>query len=322
MTHSEQEEILRRALHAVADSIEPAPDGLERIRERLSKPRPLAVAWLMAGWTGLAQPLLLRMEPVLAGAAGRLSDRLAEWLRLMIRSLGAAGERLRPAGVRLRRGLERLRPVGEMLVDAIRMLRPGSGMSRHEKLRSALAFGAAALIGVAGGLALSNGVAQSMFAAVSTLTGGTQNKASGPGAGSPQSNSAQTYGQKPGTTPHSTLRPSPGQNASCSPTSKPGTHPSPAPSGPAPTTPAPTTPAPTTPAPTTPTPTIQTSAGPRFTPAGINASADVGSSSSATNPAPPAGGPSPGEAHPGANTAPTVGVSATPHPSATGCGGA
>ena len=312
MTHSEQEEILRRALHAVADSIEPAPDGLERIRERLSKPRPLAVAWLMAGWTGLAQPLLLRMEPVLAGAAGRLSDRLAEWLRLMIRSLGAAGERLRPAGVRLRRGLERLRPVGEMLVDAIRMLRPGSGMSRHEKLRSALAFGAAALIGVAGGLALSNGVAQSMFAAVSTLTGGTQNKASGPGAGSPQSNSAQTYGQKPGTTPHSTLRPSPGQNASCSPTSKPGAHPSPAPSGPAPTTPAPTTP----------TPTIQTSAGPRFTPAGINASADVGPSSSATNPAPPAGGPSPGEAHPGANTAPTVGVSATPHPSATGCGGA
>src|SRR5215472_2612034 len=132
MTHSEQEEILRRALHAVADTIEPAADGLERIRERLSQPRPLAVAWLMAGWTGLAQPLLLRMEPVLAGAAGWLSDRIVEWLRFMIRSMGAAGQRLRL-------GAKRLRPVGQMLVDAIRMLRPGSGMSRLEKLRSGLA---------------------------------------------------------------------------------------------------------------------------------------------------------------------------------------
>src|SRR5215471_8000418 len=70
MTHAEQEEMLRRALHAVADAIEPAADGLERIRERLSRPRPLAVAWLMAGWTGLAQPVLLRMEPVLAELAG------------------------------------------------------------------------------------------------------------------------------------------------------------------------------------------------------------------------------------------------------------
>ena len=130
MTHSEQEEILRRALHAVADQIEPAADGLERIRERLSRPRPLAVAWLMAGWTGTALPLLLRMEPVLAEAAGRLSGRLGTWPR----------------------------PAIEWLLAAIRALRPRSGMSRHEKLRSALAFGAAAaLIGVAGGLALSAG---------------------------------------------------------------------------------------------------------------------------------------------------------------------
>src|SRR5579864_4340223 len=108
MTHSEQEEVLRRALRAVADTIEPAADGLERIRERLSKPRPLALAWLMVGWTGLAQPLLLRMEPVLAGAAGRLSDRLGEWLRLLIGSLRAAAGRLRPAGARLRPAGQRL----------------------------------------------------------------------------------------------------------------------------------------------------------------------------------------------------------------------
>src|SRR5579864_4329214 len=110
MTHSEQEEILRRALHAVADTIEPAGDGLERIRERLSRPRPLAVAWLMVGWTVLAQPLLLRMEPAVAGAAGRLRS----WLRLMVGSLGTELERLGPVA-------EHVRPAVERLVDAIRM---------------------------------------------------------------------------------------------------------------------------------------------------------------------------------------------------------
>src|SRR5262245_8767711 len=101
MTHSEQEEVLRRALHAVADTIEPAADGLERIRERLSKPRPLAVAWLMAGWTGLAQPLLLRMEPVRAELVGRMSEPLGTWPRPAI-------ERLRPAIERLLTTIERL----------------------------------------------------------------------------------------------------------------------------------------------------------------------------------------------------------------------
>ena len=163
MTHSEQEEILRRALHAVADQIEPAADGLERIRERLSKPRPLAVAWLMAGWTGLAQPLLLRMEPVLADATGRLSERLGTWLL----------------------------PAVEWLLTAIRLLRPRSGMSRHEKLRSALAFAAAALIGTVGGLAISAGLpehviqeASSIFSPsqpLSTHGGGNNLMPNGPG---------------------------------------------------------------------------------------------------------------------------------------------
>src|SRR5260221_3765305 len=123
-----EEEIVRRAMHAEADRIEPAPDGLERIRARLSKPRPLAVAWLMAGWTGVAQPALLRMEPAVAS----LFERLGAWLRLVIKSLGA--------------GVERVRPAVERLLGAIKMLRPRSGMSRHERLRTAIAFGAVALI--------------------------------------------------------------------------------------------------------------------------------------------------------------------------------
>src|SRR5260370_8948974 len=83
-----EEETLRRALHAAADRIEPAPDGLERIRARLSKPRPLAVAWLMVCWTGVAQPALLRMEPAVAS----LFERLGAWLRLRLNALGPRGE--------------------------------------------------------------------------------------------------------------------------------------------------------------------------------------------------------------------------------------
>jgi hypothetical protein len=189
MTHSEQEEILRRALHAVADTIEPAADGLERIRERLSRPRPLAVAWLMAGWTGLAQPLLLRMEPVLAGAAGRLSDRLGRWPR----------------------------PAIEWLLAAIRLLRPRSGMSRREKLRSALAFAAAALIGTVGGLALSGGLTPVISVASSFLSPGQAPSTHGVTNGSghhafPSASGAGTYTRhksSPITTPHALRRPRP-----------------------------------------------------------------------------------------------------------------
>jgi hypothetical protein len=171
MTHAEQEEILRRALHAVADTIEPAADGLERIRERLSRPRPLA------------QPLLMGMEPVLADAADRMSERLGTWLR--------------PA-------IEPLRPAIGGLLAAIWLLRPRSGMSRHEKLRSALAFAAAALIGTVGGLALSGGLpehviqeAGSIFSpgqAPSTHGGGNNLGPGGPGQhGFPSAAGPGTY---------------------------------------------------------------------------------------------------------------------------------
>src|SRR5258708_38177473 len=116
-----EEEILRRALHAAADRIEPAPDGLERIRARLSKPRPLAVAWLMAGWTGVAQPALLRMEPAVAS----LFERLGAWLRLGIKSPGAGGQRLPPPG-------GRRRPPGGRPPAAGQAPRAASGMSPPE----------------------------------------------------------------------------------------------------------------------------------------------------------------------------------------------
>src|SRR5258708_11533095 len=121
-----EEEILRRALHAAADRIEPAPDGLERVRARLSKPRPLAVAWLMVCWTGVAQPALLRMEPAVAS----LFERLGAWLRLVIKSPGARVQPVPPAGERLRPPARRLRAAGQLL-------RPPSRHARQAKRRAA-----------------------------------------------------------------------------------------------------------------------------------------------------------------------------------------
>src|SRR5215469_15905593 len=298
MTHAEQEEMLRRALHAVADAIEPAADGLERIRERLSRPRPLAVAWLMAGWTGLAQPVLLRMEPVLAELAGRLCDRLAQWLRLMISSMRTAGERLRPAGQRLRLVVqrlrpagERLRPVGDMLVGAIRMLRPRPGMSRHEKQRSALAFAAAALIGAAGGLALSAGLPQAISAAGSVFSVFSQGPPQGPSGGSSSSNVAGNGTHLPpgsSNTPgsvHSRVSPGPACASSPGPRVAPNpqgsTSPGPIPptsTSPGPTPPTSTPPSPTPPTSTSPSPTPPTSTppSPGPSPGAINGTAGVG----------------------------------------------
>jgi hypothetical protein len=50
-TASEREAALRRALQSAANYIEPAPGGLDRIQERLGRPRPVLVAWLEAAWT-------------------------------------------------------------------------------------------------------------------------------------------------------------------------------------------------------------------------------------------------------------------------------
>ena len=49
------DEILRRALHAAAGSVQPADDGLDRIQARLTTPRPLLVAWVIAAWAAVAR---------------------------------------------------------------------------------------------------------------------------------------------------------------------------------------------------------------------------------------------------------------------------
>jgi hypothetical protein len=74
-TLNEREAVLRRALHAAADAIEPGMDGLERIQLRLSRPRPFALAWAEAAWTDVQLRLLPGWQSALdwLGSAGRLA---------------------------------------------------------------------------------------------------------------------------------------------------------------------------------------------------------------------------------------------------------
>jgi hypothetical protein len=59
MSHArpDDEAALRSILRAAADQVEPRVDGLERIQHRLTRPRPLAVAWAMITWTRLSMRL-------------------------------------------------------------------------------------------------------------------------------------------------------------------------------------------------------------------------------------------------------------------------
>jgi len=214
MSHFEpHEEVLRRALHVAVDTIEPAANGLDRIRERLTPPRPLAVAWLVAGWTDMAQPALLRVEPALAGLAGRVRT----WLGLMLRPLGPASDRMWPA---IRR-----------LLATLGLVRPGAGMSRHEKLRSAMAFAAAAVIGAAGGFALSAGLPQQMISAASSFMSPSQpHHHSGGGSNQRVAGNGQHYGTAPGGGPHGKHTAAPSPSPACSRKAGPGASPSPSPS--------------------------------------------------------------------------------------------
>jgi len=87
------DEILRRALHAAAGSVQPADDGLDRIQARLTTPRPLLVAWVMAAWAAVARR-----------TAGALSS-VSTWRQSVPGAVRGPGHarpspwRLRPAAV-------------------------------------------------------------------------------------------------------------------------------------------------------------------------------------------------------------------------------
>jgi hypothetical protein len=73
--HRDLEDVLRQALHAVADAIEPADDGLIRIMHRLTTPSAVRqVALLVTDCLDLARLVTIWLEAALTGA-GRLGRR-------------------------------------------------------------------------------------------------------------------------------------------------------------------------------------------------------------------------------------------------------
>jgi hypothetical protein len=69
-TASEREAALRRALQSAAQYIEPGPGGLERIQQRLRRPRPVLVAQLDAAWT----VVVMRAPDIIEAARRRAAN--------------------------------------------------------------------------------------------------------------------------------------------------------------------------------------------------------------------------------------------------------
>ena len=115
------EDALRRALTAAAESIEPAGDGLQRIRHRLDSPRPRSILSGCTEWLELrGTRFLIRLEPVIEagrtalGRSGPLAA-LVSFLRGLL-SPRAARRAGRAAGHRGATGSPgRLGPAGPWL---------------------------------------------------------------------------------------------------------------------------------------------------------------------------------------------------------------
>ncbi|MGO8978169.1 MAG: hypothetical protein ACLQER_02575 [Streptosporangiaceae bacterium] len=156
----DDEEALRLALRAAAESVHPADDGLERIRARLSAPRPWLVAWVLAASAEVAGRAL----------SGLLSARA--WLRAVPAAVGERRRTARPAA------------------------RPGAPRPPLAWLRPAIVMALAVLVAAAGALSLTPLPRQavSQAAAFFRSLGGT-----GPaGGGSGPGTSGHAAGQSPG----------------------------------------------------------------------------------------------------------------------------
>jgi hypothetical protein len=263
MRHLEPEDILRHALRAAAEAVEPAPEGLTQIRARLSTPRPLAFAWLLAGWETASQFVMLRLETTL--------DWLANSLHTALRT---ADGLLYPVAERMRPLTERLRPALPWLIAAVawvrRVIQPTQAGSeerrvRYAWVRPAIAMAAVVLVAVVGGFALSGRLNQISQAASSVFSSGQTTTGKGGGTHNTKVNGGAP-GPQPSSGPSGKNGTSPAPTHSCRPTAKAKPKPSPTvtpstlsptiqPTTPTPTTPSPSSPSPSSPSPTTPPPT-------------------------------------------------------------------
>jgi hypothetical protein len=241
MTRLDLEDILRRELHAAAESIEPAADGLSLIRARLSPPRPLPIAWLMVAWTSVLQPALLLLDQGLVA--------FGDWLRAIARPvlepLHPVADRLRPA----------IQPAWNKMRAAFGpRTESGGHPSRYAWLRPALVMAAVVAVAVAGGFALSGLPRQIQQAASSMLSNPSHTTKHGQGP------NVAGNGSKPFPAP-SFVSPTPKPTASCSPSRKHKASPSPSVSPTPSVSPSPTPSVSPTPTPSvSPTPTPSDSA--------------------------------------------------------------
>ena len=78
--NGELDQMLRRALHAEADSIEPGEGGLDRIRRRTHAPWLVRQASLMlTECVDLARLIVIRLEPTFTGLRTTISERGGPW---------------------------------------------------------------------------------------------------------------------------------------------------------------------------------------------------------------------------------------------------
>jgi hypothetical protein len=185
------EAVLRWALHAVADAIEPADDGLTRIMRRLATPSALrAVRLLVTDCADLARLIAIRLEPAFTWAVR------PRWRHHAGYQPGFSRRAARPP----------LRP-------AVPWLRP------------ALAVAGAATIAVAGVVVFGQVRQIVTRASLNADTGASTpahagGRSAGSGGPSPMTGSTQTASHRPGSTPSAS--PTAGPSQSPGPTPTPG----------------------------------------------------------------------------------------------------
>jgi hypothetical protein len=262
MTHPsrEYEDRLRRALRAAADSVEPSPDGLGRIRARLTPPRPVVAAWMVTE----TEPSMLRLRSLLNSLRLRVGRPRGQF-RPAPAGTGAARHKLRTQQ-------SWLRPVA---VAAAFVVILGSGAFAISKLMQTSA--------PQPGGSVAGGVTRHGSAGAHGGGGVSGGGSTLPGSGWPGSNSHGAHGGflAPPLLPASGKNPPP--SASCSPTPTPTPTPStsvtPTPT-PTPSTSPTATPTPTSTPTATPTPADTTT--PTPTPTATSPASSVTPSASAT----------------------------------------
>ena len=202
------DDVLRRALHAAVDPVEPAGDGLTQILHRLSTPPALRqVTLLVTDCVDLARLITIWLEPAFTGAT-RLGRRHAGCRReLAHRAIRAP---LRLAGPWLRPALA-VATAATIVVIAVVMLGPVRQIVTRTSLNASTG---ASTPGHAGARPAGAGHGQSATANL-TRTGPVR-----PGSTSAQAGRAS---HRPGTTP----APSPGVTPSGSPAASPSPAPTP-----------------------------------------------------------------------------------------------